>query len=351
MLNFLQPKFVNGVSGDPAVYGFCPKSGDALLFDLGSLKKLPAKMRLKVKTVLVSHTHVDHFIGFDELLRVNIPHRRTVDIVGPANITQNVFGKLSGYTWNLLEPGQITFRVTEYTDDQKVRVSVLKNENQFRPIIESEQKSADSALIHMLTTTDGLSVQGIPLDHGCVSMAYKVTAPTGFPVNLENVLALGLKPGPWIRTLQAACSKGESPEFIDVDGHPYTFRDLSQQVLGTPVSESVAYITDVVFSLSACEALRRGFVNPTLLICESSYSEEDRSRAFKKKHLTAKQAALFAASCGANELRCFHVSRIYAGREEEILQEAGTHFHHFRTLPWPTIREHIIEETRLQQKS
>ena len=63
-------KLVNGGFGDPALYLQCVWEKRALLFDLGQITALRPGEILRVSDVFVTHTHIDHFIGFDHLLRV-----------------------------------------------------------------------------------------------------------------------------------------------------------------------------------------------------------------------------------------------------------------------------------------
>ena len=66
----------------------------ALLFDLGDISALSNAELLKVSHVFVSHTHIDHFIGFDRLLRAVFGREKTLTLFCPENFIKNVEGKL-----------------------------------------------------------------------------------------------------------------------------------------------------------------------------------------------------------------------------------------------------------------
>jgi len=55
---------INDPFGDPGVYVECRYRHESLLFDLGDVHRLPPRKLLKVDYIFVSHTHMDHFIGF-----------------------------------------------------------------------------------------------------------------------------------------------------------------------------------------------------------------------------------------------------------------------------------------------
>src|SRR3546814_14078271 len=76
---------------------------EALLFDLGDLAPLSARDLLRVRHVFVSHMHMDHFIGFDQLLRVNIGRDKQISMVGPAGFAAAVGHKLQAYSWDLVD--------------------------------------------------------------------------------------------------------------------------------------------------------------------------------------------------------------------------------------------------------
>ncbi|WP_051908151.1 MBL fold metallo-hydrolase [Sphingobium herbicidovorans] len=46
---------------------------------------------------------MDHFIGFDRLLRVHVGREKEIVIVGPAGIAAAVGHKLHAYRWDLVD--------------------------------------------------------------------------------------------------------------------------------------------------------------------------------------------------------------------------------------------------------
>ncbi|MEE9185493.1 MAG: hypothetical protein V3U81_00590 [Candidatus Binatia bacterium] len=92
------PRLVNGPFDDPALFVGFRYERRALLFDLGHIESLTTREILKLTDVFVSHTHMDHFIGFDTLLRCSLNRKSKIRIFGPKGIIENIKGKLAGYT-------------------------------------------------------------------------------------------------------------------------------------------------------------------------------------------------------------------------------------------------------------
>src|SRR5690242_2752623 len=69
MRSIVSAELVNGRFGDPALYLDFRSRKRAILFDIGDLSALPPKRLLRITDAFVSHTHMDHFEGFDRLLR------------------------------------------------------------------------------------------------------------------------------------------------------------------------------------------------------------------------------------------------------------------------------------------
>lgn len=69
MKHSFHSKLINGPFDDPGIYVRMLREGRAFIFDPGFTTNLSAGDILKVTDIFVSHTHVDHFIGFDNILR------------------------------------------------------------------------------------------------------------------------------------------------------------------------------------------------------------------------------------------------------------------------------------------
>ena len=117
MRSIFSPELVNGPSGDPALYVDFRFEPRALLLDLGDLHLLPPKKILRISDVFVSHTHMDHFCGFDRLLRICLGRDTGLRLYGPPGFIAQVEHKLAAYTWNLVEryPGDFVIEAWEMT--------------------------------------------------------------------------------------------------------------------------------------------------------------------------------------------------------------------------------------------
>ena len=332
MLSTLNIQLINGLDGDPALYVQPNQSSDCLLIDAGSLDKLTNRELLKIRVLAVTHTHLDHFIGFDRLLRVNVPHFRTLEIIGPTGIVANVRGKLQGYSWNLLVPGQLNFVVHEINRAGKAEAFCLTNVNGFHPEPLDTYKDvppgvSGQARSVKLTTNNDFEIKAVVVDHGIDVLAYYVSMPDSMVVSKQALDKLSVKPGPWISDLQKKAGTGNLSGSVDAFGVQLDAAMLASQILERRRGERFIYITDMVFSReNLARILGLSDFPVDLLVCESNYVRADRNKAISKCHLTTYQAALIAAAIGAKKLQIFHVSNIYGGDLELPQREAAEAF-------------------------
>ncbi len=86
MKPLFHPQMVNGNFEDPVLFVDFLFERRALMFDLGDISALPAKKILRLSHVFISHTHMDHFIGFDHLLRICLGRDRNLALFGPPGL-------------------------------------------------------------------------------------------------------------------------------------------------------------------------------------------------------------------------------------------------------------------------
>lgn len=114
MKPLLLPQLVNDSFGDPAVYVDLLFERRAILFDLGDLSPLSPRKLLRISHIFVSHAHMDHFIGFDSLVRLLLGREKELHIFGPPGFVAQVEHRLAGYTWNLVETYPTDFTVVAW---------------------------------------------------------------------------------------------------------------------------------------------------------------------------------------------------------------------------------------------
>ncbi|HYZ65061.1 MAG TPA: hypothetical protein VE650_21635, partial [Acetobacteraceae bacterium] len=111
----LHARLLNGRTGDPGLYVEILHQSGAFLLDCGDLSALSPRHLLRVGVLAVSHAHMDHWAGFDRLLRVLIGREKTVSVIGPEGFAERLHHRLQAYTWNLADriAADLVFEVTE----------------------------------------------------------------------------------------------------------------------------------------------------------------------------------------------------------------------------------------------
>ena len=115
-------RIVNGLLYDPVVYTRILNEKDAVLFDCGhfflSGSGLTNREILLVNSIFVSHAHMDHFMGFDYVLRVILHRDKPLHVYGPEGIIDKVLSKLHAYTWNLTMEYMLEVNIHEIQKDE-----------------------------------------------------------------------------------------------------------------------------------------------------------------------------------------------------------------------------------------
>jgi len=323
------PHLINGPFDDPGLYIRFLFQNRALLFDLGDLSGLTPRDLLKISHVFVSHTHMDHFIGFDPLLRLLMGRPKTLHLYGPEGFLRNVEGKLAGYTWNLVEnyPQSLLLEVTEVRDTE-LHSRRYACENKFKA-----ESTAIRANCSKLVEESAITVSAIILDHGVSCLGFCLTERFHVNIRKEGLQSLELEPGPWLQELKNALFRNADPQTpIEVEpgggGARYSLPLETLQknlVLITP-GQKIGYIADVAPTVDNLEKIRNFVAGADHLFIEAAFLEADRDRALQKRHLTAGLAGRLAADAGVKQLTPFHFSPRYTDQGHRLEEEARRAF-------------------------
>ncbi|MFZ5569030.1 MAG: ribonuclease Z [Thermodesulfobacteriota bacterium] len=325
------PRLVNGPSADPGLYvPFC-FDNRAFIFDLGSLGVLSNRDLLKIDVGFITHTHMDHFIGFDPLLRLFLGRDKTLHLYGPEGFLKHVEGKLSGYAWNLVEnySNRFVLRVTEVCRD--CRMTREYHCSQAFSATNPIETEMGAGLLH---PEPGLSVSAVILDHQIPCLGYALQERFHINIKKSALESLELEVGPWLREFKTALFEGVpgDSEFIvkSQRGGPerhFSLGELAGQIAVITPGQKIAYITDAVFHEENAEKIVAIAKDADQLFIESAFLESDRLIAERKFHLTARQAGELAGRAGVRRFFLFHFSPRYGKDTEAMWREADKAYH------------------------
>lgn len=321
------PALVNDAFGDPGLYIDCLFARRALLFDLGDIHALPPKKLLRVSDVFVSHAHMDHFMGFDWLLRLLLGRAHTVRLYGPPHFLDQVEHRLAAYTWNLVAnyDTDFTLEVTEAFPDGRARRARFCCKSAFRREDESEAEIVDG----VLRDEDEFCVRGVFLDHQTPCLAFALEEKQHINVWKNRLDELGLPTGPWLNALKHVVRMGEA----DARPFPVRWRDrhgahervfplgqLRREVLRFVPGQKIVYVTDAVYHADNAARITTLARNADCLFIETPFLERDTDRARARYHLTARQAGLLARAAQTKSVVPFHFSPVYEEDDGEALR-------------------------------
>ncbi|HEX9276767.1 MAG TPA: MBL fold metallo-hydrolase [Casimicrobiaceae bacterium] len=328
MRHLFEPRLVNDMFGDPGLYVDFRDERRGLLFDLGDIAVLPPRKLMRLSHVFVTHTHMDHFAGFDHLLRVVLGRKAGLVLFGGPDFVAQVEHKLKAYTWNVVH----RYEVELVIDVREIGMDGRGQRARFSSRARFARESCGSFellddVLHEETT---FRVRGRFVDHDIPCLAYAIEEKARFKVGKDRVAALGLSTGSWLRELKHAVltgAPGETPiqvQWRDRDGEHAVTRQVSelrQLVLDIVPGQRIGYVTDLRYTEANVETLAQLLAGVDLLFIESVFLNEDRDHAARKNHLTAQQAGLIARRTGARAVVPFHFSPRYEGRSAALVAE------------------------------
>ncbi len=257
------------------------RGGDRYLVDCGegTQRQLMRSVGLaRIDKIFLTHLHGDHYLGLPGLLKTLSLQAREekLELYGPSGteeifqIAHRMFGRFG-----------FPVEIVEVTGGTVVR-------------------------------GDGFDMRATRTDHGLPSLAWALVEeerPGRF--HPERARELGVTPGPDFRRLQC----GESLVLPSGDVVE------PEQVMDEPRSGRTVVISGDTRPCEGVAELARG---ATVLVHDSTFTEEERSRATETRHSTAREAASIAAASGVGTLVLTHISSRHSTRD--LLREARAVF-------------------------
>jgi ribonuclease Z len=325
MRPLLHPALVNTRFGDPVLYLETLFEKRAILFDLGDITALPPRKIHRVEHVFVTHAHIDHFIGFDLLLRLLVGREKIVRIFGPDGFIDRVGHKLHSYEWNLVDRFvcDLVFEVTEVNATGPARAARFRLKDAF---IE-EKLDGKFPPNGVLYSEPAFLVSATVLEHRIPCLAFALQERLHVNIWKTRLTELNLPVGPWLRELKRAVIDGVPDDhMIEVPASkvlPARAVPLGalRTVLTVTAGQKIGYVTDAADTPANRQAIVDLVRGADLLFIESAFAEADTALARQRAHLTTRAAGEIARAASVRRVEPFHFSPRYEGEEQSMVAE------------------------------
>jgi len=272
---------------------------------------------------------MDHFIGFDQILRILLGRNKHLSLFGPPGFIKNVESKIAGYTWNLVEnyTNDFVLQVTEVHPDRKI-IRRYRCQDAFKPEIMDDSDDFDGTIVEEKFFT----VKGVFLDHKIPCLAYALKEKQRINIKRNKLDEMGLPVGAWLVELKDSILSG-APDDAPIrvwrrdDGREILEKvlplgELNENIVKITQGQKVTYIADAVYSEENIRKIIDLARMSDIIFIEACFLEEDADKAAEKYHLTAMQAGSLARRAGAKRFTIFHFSPKYKGCGDLLVDEA-----------------------------
>jgi len=327
MRPLFEPRLINEAFGDPGLYVDFRDERRALLFDFGDVSGLPPRKLLRISDVFISHTHVDHFAGFDHWLRVVLGRKEHATLISGPGFIERVAHKLAAYTWNVVHRYEVplTLTVREVMPEGAGLQATFRSRNRFARE-DGEPWVPQGDVLHL---EEGFRVRGRFLDHDILCLAFALEEATHVNVWKNRLAEWGLSTGHWLRDARRAFASNapdDTPiaiEWHDRNGTHALTRTLGElrPAFDLVPGRRIGYVTDIRYTEANVQALEQLLAGVDLLFIESVFMQSEADHAARKNHLTAQQAGNIARRVGAHAVVPLHFSPRYEGRGAELVAE------------------------------
>ena len=292
------PSLINGRFGDPALFVGALFERRAIQFDLGDITALPARNIRRIEHVFVSHAHIDHFIGFDLLLRVLVGREATVKLYGPAGFIDRARHKLQAYQWNLVDRFlfDLVFVVTEIDAAALASSTRFRLKNAF-----ADEPLGRSPLLNGIIHDEPMfRVTTAIVEHRTPCLTFALEEAAHVNIWKNRLVDRGFPVGPWLRDLKRAVvenrpddqrHRGPANRRAPARAMPIgALRDFLSVTRG----QKIGYVTDAADTPPNRKAIIDLVRGADLLYIEAAFAQADVAFAAERAHLTTRAAGEIA---------------------------------------------------------
>jgi ribonuclease Z len=325
MRPLLHPSLVNGRTGDPALWIETLFERRAVLLDLGDISALPPRKIHRLEHIFVSHTHIDHFVGFDRLLRVLVGREKTVNLYGPEGLIDNVRHKLAAYRWNLVDAYDcdLIFQVTEIDSSLNAQSARFRLKSAFM----QEEMGASRIRDGILHSERMFEVRTAILEHRTPCLGFAIREAVHVNVWKNRLAEMQLPVGAWLRELKRAVVENRRGDHrIRISDERDMRLEKLRDVLTITPGQKIGYVTDAADTEANRTAIVALVSNADLLFIEAAFAAEDAELAAERAHLTTLGAGQIAREANVRRVEPFHFSPRYAGDQERMMYEVQAAF-------------------------
>lgn len=280
------------------------------LCECGDASDLTVKEVQNSNAIFISHTHIDHFVNFDAVIRHQIGIQRRIIICGPKGIAKQVQSKIKSYTWNLIEEGSIIYEIRELLSENEINVFEVEP-----PLWQLKEKGVIQT--NIIFEEKSFFVTAILLNHKIPTLAYKFKENDTIKIDIQ---ASGFKGGKWVQELKDAFEKNDDTKVISIEGKDYHASELFH-LLHLQEGDSVGIIMDHAANEENHAKIKEHFFKSRKVFIESFYKREDKEQAELNYHSYSSMSGRIMRQTEVREPVPVHFSRKYKEDEIKLLIE------------------------------
>lgn len=278
------------------------------LVDCGEASLLNVRDCLDLKALFISHTHIDHFINFDQIMRHHVGSEKKYIICGPLNIALQVQAKLRSFTWNLIQENDFSYEIREIVSENCIYKYEIKPSTWEIVFVEE---------LNELYTDERIEVHFKILDHKIPVIAYLFKE--NDTVNID-ITKCSFAPGKWINNLKIAFKNDEKKAIIEIDKHAIVAAELFH-LLTISRGQSLGVIMDHAANPENHQKIKELFCECDTVLIETFYKDEDKEKALLNFHSYAAESGRVMREAKVKNAIPIHFSRKYLDEDiKEIIQ-------------------------------